>query len=152
MAEGAPEDRLFRLDAGPLGAFNPGERARRRVPLSAGLSAIDGVRGCDAPFAGVALWVSKLSDDGTGLASPPSVEWSLRARYGGQSEEVVGGTATWPQGWDSSGLLVQVAGRLAEGWELWARSLASGGVAVSLRWAVVPASSLGGPVVTVGSL
>lgn len=153
MAAGAPESVFVRSDVAPLGAVVL--RGDRLVRLAAAVAPVDGVvtRECAAPFGGVALHVAEVSRvDATG-ATPPSVEWSLRARFGGRSEEVASGTATWPDGWESSGLLVQVANRIAEGWELWARATLDGGVSLALRWAVVPASSLAGaPAVTVGVL
>lgn len=147
----APEDKLLRLLAPAPSLVQHGDD--RVVRLGADLKPIEGVLPCGGGLvSGVALYVTAIADGGASLGAPPDVAWALRARFGRYTEEVTSGVATWPDDWSSRGLLVQVANRLCEGFELHARAVAGGDVLVRLRWMVTPGSLSGLPSVQLGVL
>ena len=116
----------------------------RTIRVAAAVQGVSGVRAaCEGGVVGgAALYLDGWA--GTGLLTPPSVSWELRARYGSQGATlrtgVLANLATL-----GSGCIVRVTGCLAEGWELWAR-VTSGAVpiTVQVRWMLAPASA-GGP-------
>lgn len=148
----ATEDKLVRVPGAAPSLVQFGEA--RTVPLSPSLVAVEGVLPCGGLVGGVSLWVTSIHDGGAGLATPSDVEWQLYARFGRYVEAIPGAssTATWPDNWSSSGLLVQVANVLCEGFELHARSMAGGDALMRLRWMVAPGVLHGLPAVHLGVL
>lgn len=76
------------------------------------------------PIDRISLWLSSLESIAGELA-PPAIEWELRARGGNASHRVML-AAMSPASWEHRGLILQFAGILCVGFDIFARVTTSG--------------------------
>ncbi len=141
MAAALPDDRRVAVQVADALGVVAQCHAAREIRVSADWMPVEGVTARGGLLGRLSLYLTTVEDGGSGLASPPTVEWQIRATFGRFSEPVTGAQGAivvWSEGWRSSGSIVHVSGRLVEGWELWARVVGAGSVRVLLRWLVSP--------------
>ncbi len=131
-----PNDRMMRIaEPNSLGdAWSCAFDGKTTIEPSAELRVFGGVfveQQCDRPKRDVwrpldriSLWLSSL-ESVAGELAPPAIEWELRARAGNASHRVMF-VSMAPASWEHRGLIVQFAGVLCVGFDLYARVTTSG--------------------------
>ncbi|MFO0562427.1 MAG: hypothetical protein U0269_30705 [Polyangiales bacterium] len=76
------------------------------------------------PIDRISLWLSSIEST-AGELTPPAIEWELRARAGNASHRLML-VAMSPTSWEHRGLIVQFAGVLCVGFDVFARVTTSG--------------------------
>lgn len=76
------------------------------------------------PIDRISLWLSSV-ESVAGEATPPAIEWELRARAGNASHRLMLVSMS-PASWEYRGLVVQFAGVLCVGFDIFARVTTSG--------------------------
>jgi hypothetical protein len=126
-----PNDRMMRIsEPNSLGdAWSCAFDGKTTIEPSAELRVFGGVfveQPCERPKRDVwrpidriSLWLSSL-ESVAGEAAPPSIEWELRARGGNASHRVMLVSMS-PTSWEHRGLIVQFAGILCVGFDIFAR-------------------------------
>ncbi len=146
-----PNDERLYLDARALSGACVRGHGERVIPFHADLRPVTAVKVRDGALGGCALYITRFGDGGSGLAAPPEFTWELRATFGDCSIAIPGAAGTiTPASFEVTGDLVHVGGRLAQGFELWARTTAGGDLKAWVQWYVAP-SAVGAFDVKLGS-
>ena len=131
-----PNDRMVRIaESNSLGdAWSCAFEGKTTIEPSSELRVFGGVfveQHCERPKRDVwrpidriSLWLSSI-ESVAGEATPPAIEWELRARAGNASHRLMLVSMS-PASWEHRGLIVQFTGVLCVGFEVFARVTTSG--------------------------